>query len=517
MQFAEASMNRRELLRAAAVAASASTLSLAADGPLTVRAFEPGGAPCAADRFRTVQLVDPDGRPFEFRAGAGSDGTASIEMPPGRFEIAMVLPVRDFGQVYLYADNAGALYPGPERDLLLNYEFARSRAAFVQRYMKAAEAEGVTFSSSLSGRLERGEAALQRAAAARETNARVAHSNDSLAETMWAGEMAALERARQRISRQGPRPGFLFGAGGFRLATSDEWARRHMEIFNFATLPFYRSYTEPEEGKLDYSNIDAILAKIAGTRIIPKGHPLVWLKSAGMTDYLKTKSWPELQRSCREYILGSIGRYRDRIHAWDVINEAHDWANDLNYTSEQQTELTRLACETARIADPLAFRVVNSCCTWSVPPNPPQARSVYQYVCACRDAQIPYEAIGLQYYYPSRDMLEIERNLERFLGFGKPIHITELGTSSASASVDRADRGRPTPNVWHGTEWTESIQADWVEQFYTICYSKPQIEAITWWSLSDPGFIPQSGLLTRDNQPKESYLRLQKLIQGWQT
>ena len=75
--------------------------------------------------------------------------------------------------------------------------------------------------------------------------------------------------------------------------------------------------------------------------------------------------------------------------------------------------------------------------------------------------------------------LEIERHLERFLRLGKPVHITELGVSSANEPMPEGEVKNPNRNVWHGAEWSETIQADWAEQFYTICYSKPEIEAIT--------------------------------------
>ena len=157
--------------------------------------------------------------------------------------------------------------------------------------------------------------------------------------------------------------------------------------------------------------------------------------------------------------------------------------------------MTRLASETTRLADPTAFRVVNSCCTWSEYVATGRnyrgemrkpVRSVLEYVRAVEDARVPYEAIGLQLYNPQRDMLEIERQLERFFVFGKPVHITELGISSSSEPVEGKETRTPGRNVWHGTDWTEQIQADWAEQFYTICYSKPQIQAITWWDFADP-------------------------------
>ena len=523
--------------------AAASTLS-GAVRPLTLSAFEPGGGLAAAERLKTLLLTDPSGQPYHLLSKVRTDGTATIELPAGKFEMTMILPVRDFGQVYLYADNGGALYPPSlTGELLLNYEFARSRAAFVRRYVKAAEAEGVVFSTGVTERLERGEAALAKASDAGEPAARVGHSNDSLADTMWAGEMAAVERARHHIARNGPRPGFLFGCNAFgytksdeyvmdlllklgendhayAYAKSDEYGRLYRDLLNYATVPFYRAATEKVEGHPDYSAVDAILEELAGSGILPKGHPLIWLHRGGIPEFLKTKSWAEIKQSCREYILRSVGRFRSRIHTWDVINEAHDSANELGFDHQQLLELTRLAADTTRVADPTAFRVVNSCCTWGeyvakgrnyngVMRQP--IRTPLQYYKVLEDAGVSYDAVGLQLYNPVRDMLEIERHVERFFVFGKPVHVTELGVPSGNPSEVRMN----TENPWHGTAWTQQVQADWVEQFYTICYSKPQVQAITWWDFADPAFIKNGGLVDEKFQPKQSYDRLRRLILSW--
>jgi GH35 family endo-1,4-beta-xylanase len=517
-------LNRRQWLQqtgSVIAAVSGSSPGWAAEAPLVVRAFEPDGTPVGQDRFQKFFLNDPNGDPYHLLPEVWTDGTASIALPPGKFDMMMILPVRDFGQVFLYADNGGALYPpSAAGELLLNYEFARSRAAFVRRYMEAARAEGVVFSSGAADRLARGEAALEKASAAREAAVRAGLSNDSLAETMWAGEMAVFERARYRITRNGPRPGFLFGCNAFGYAKSDAYARLFRELLNYGTVPFYRATTERVEGKVDYSAVDAILGDMAGTGILAKGHPLVWFHHAGIPEFLKTKSWPEIQQSCREYILRSVGRFRSRIHAWDVINEAHDWANELGFEQQQLLDITRLAADTVRLADPTAFRVVNCCQPWGeysvtgknyngVMRQP--IRSPIQYYKALNDAQVSYDALGLQLYNPLRDMLEIERQVERFISIGRPVHITELGVPSAVP----AKKTSGTENVWHGPEWTQQVQADWVEQFYTLCYSKPQVQAITWWDLADPAFIPNGGFVDDKSQPKESYDRLKRLIASW--
>jgi GH35 family endo-1,4-beta-xylanase len=493
---------------------------------LTARAFDADGRPAAARQLESLLLIDADGRPFELLPQMKGDGVCTIDLPDRDFQVMMRLPVAGFGEVYLYADDVR----GPEA--VLNYEFARSRAAVVRRYVRAAEADGVTFSAAMTKRLDAGEAALRLASSAGAMPARVKYSNESLVETMWAGEMAAVERAQHRIRRNGPRPGFLFGANVFGFAGSDQYRQQFTSLFNFGTVPFYRDTVERAEGVRNYSRVDAILEKAAGTSLLLKGHPLLWFKRQNMPEFFRQKkTWAEVKASSVDYALNTVGRYRSRIHAWDVINEAHDWANEFHFTPDQMVEITALMSRSARRADPTAFRVVNNCCLWAeyaatrMTNNTPldrPSRTPLEYVKSLRDAKVDYDAVGLQIYAPGRDMLEIERHVQRFVALGKPIHITELGipsTNDRRTESTYEERGRTIPYpidaVWHGTAWSEEIQADWVEQFYTLCYSIPEVEAITWWDFTDPGYMPNGGLLTRDFRPKPAYDRLSTLIAQW--
>ena len=106
--------------------------------------------------------------------------------------------------------------------------------------------------------------------------------------------------------------------------------------------------------------------------------------------------------------------------------------------------------------------------------------------------------------------------LDRFTTFGKPIHITEMAASSATG-IDASSLLGEARGLWHAP-WSETIQADWVEQIYTLAYSKREVEAITWWDLSDKNtFWPFGGLLNEANQPKRAYYRLQGLKQSWES
>lgn len=146
--------------------------------------------------------------------------------------------------------------------------------------------------------------------------------------------------------------------------------------------------------------------------------------------------------------------------------------------------------------------------------QPPQA-SPHEYLKACLIADIPFEVIGLQLYYPHQDMWEINRLLEKFSKLGKSIHITELGTSSA-ITKDKKSPLQAAEGLWH-KPWNEAVQADWIEQFYTLCYSKPYIKAISWWDFSDRGsFYPYGGILRDNMQPKLSFYCLSRLLKKWQ-
>jgi hypothetical protein len=138
-----------------------------------------------------------------------------------------------------------------------------------------------------------------------------------------------------------------------------------------------------------------------------------------------------------------------------------------------------------------------------------------------QDAKCDFEAVGLQYYHSGRDLLEFERDVDRFRKFNKPIHITELQISSSSEDYPNAEWWGGGVNgcrfPWHGTQFTETIQADWAESVYTMLFSKPYIEAITWWDLADPAFVPHGGLINADMKPKESYSRLKSLLDKWKS
>jgi endo-1,4-beta-xylanase len=101
-------------------------------------------------------------------------------------------------------------------------------------------------------------------------------------------------------------------------------------------------------------------------------------------------------------IYETVSRYKDRIKIWDVINEAHDTANLLQYSREQLLELTEIACKATRDADPEATRIVNCNRPWGYyraehETHDPMHAIEYLELLAQRGVE--YEILGLQLYH----------------------------------------------------------------------------------------------------------------------
>ncbi len=486
-------------------------------GTIAVDLCGPDGQPLPENVRRTLYASDLHWRPWRRQVELGAGGSVELEL---RREPAMLhanLPVPGFGHTWIESDNGGEGYRAGQRvEFVL--DAARSRLAKVRTVLGDAALAfrpSLELSSHLAGAEDRIHAALGASDPAKRGTAAL----QGLSAALWAGELAVVEVARRGLASAGPRKGFLFGCNAFKYPgdPASAYAQRFADALNFATLPFYLRGLEPEEGKPDYRRVDAILDWCEEVGIKPKGHPLWWLHQAGVPDWLAGSDWPTARAHCERVVRRSVERYAGRIAVWDVINEAHDWANGLNLTHDQLVEITRVCVDTCHAANPDATAIVNICVPFGEPtadgkvhwgPVYDHVRCPLDYLDVLFETGVALDVIGVQIYFPARDMLAISLLLDEYARFGAPIHVTELGV--ASGPRDDAERAA---TVWHAP-WSQRVQAEWVEWFYTVAMAKPYLEAITWWDFADPAFIKLGGFLNEDDTPKQSYFRLQALTGG---
>ncbi|MFO0792071.1 MAG: endo-1,4-beta-xylanase [Pirellulales bacterium] len=483
------------------------------DAPqLRVLLNEADGSPLDAKRAATLIARDLPNDPLPQKIVRAA-GRARIDLAGEPLQVAVRLNVPGFGEVYCWADNGGMGYSRPA-----NVEFvvhaAATRLRRVREIEKAARGEGLAIDANTL--------ALLNEAGQPVNDVRTAYT--SLAAGLHAGEQLTLARARHRIARFAePRKDFLFGCmvSGFdRLGPKYEELVR--ERFNFATASWYTwGKEQPVEGRINYARMDGSLDWCWARNITPKGFGYCYMTRGATPEWLR--AWP-FNRILPEYervVAETMRRYAGRLKYAEIINEAHDKANLWRLSHAQVIEITRAVCAAARKGSPTVRRLINHCCLWAEyadKPNDDGSRrwSPYRYLADCVAGGVEFEAIGLQLYYPQMDLLEIERMLDRFRAFNKPLHITEIATASAEGLDPHSMRPNTAAPRWHG-RWSEETQADWLEAIYTLVYSKPEFEAIGWWDLtdSDGHFWPHGGLAHADLTPKLAYHRLGELQQKW--
>jgi GH35 family endo-1,4-beta-xylanase len=459
-----------------------------------------------------------------------------------RFGINTRWNVEGFGFIFITADNGGDLYSLPDvgdtLELNLNFELAKSRVLRNRRRLDALSTNGWTPSREVTGLLDLSNGLYEDAAAIHGDEWRRARiAQDALRVAMWASEAMELDKARFEIARQNRTDPFFMGcdARSFFHMNSDLFMERFTEIFDYATITYYlRTGTdgmpdfEPVRGDRRFDTRDALMGRLRSAGITVEGRPIFWPYPSVSPDWIRQLSYDEVLKYVEEHTHAVVSHYGDEMYAWEIVNEFHDWANEINVTPEQAVEITKLACDVAKATAPNVGRLINNCCPFAEYVQLgmyqdrealyPQ-RTPWKFMRDLTDAGVDYTITGQQLYFPHRDLQDTIMLIERFEQFGRPVQLTEVGTTSgpSDASVKLGTVPIPTePYVWH-RHWDEELQADWLEGLYALSYSKPWIEAVNWYDMMDgQAWIPNGGLLrSRRGEKKAAYERLMRLRKEW--
>jgi GH35 family endo-1,4-beta-xylanase len=445
--------------------------------------------------------------------------------------------VENFGFIMLGADNGGDYYSLKDvnKNLNLNYEFAKTRVIRNADVKNKYEKSGTKFSPEVQHLTSLSNELLESAKKNQSDAQKCAQISDKALEyALWAGEKIELERAASEIQRINRKDNFHFGCESRQMiwAKSEEFTKRFPELFNFATVTHYvwdswYELFEPTEGRYNWGVKDDIVDFLVKSNIEIEGRPLFWFHPTVTPDWLKTKNYDELKQYMEKHIYDLVTHYKDNVLSWEVFNEYHDWANIFNHSREQTIELTRLAFEKTKEVNPKVVRILNNCCPWAEYAAMGRMarmdaarplRSPRKFIEDLVNNGVDFDVLGIQIYFPRRDLSDIVRLLERLEKFNKPIYITELGASSGYSVehiIDGQTKISNDPYEWH-RRWDEELQADWLEQVYSIYYSRPSIKAVNWYDFTDfRPFIVNGGLAREDVSPKLSFFRLKELLTSW--
>ena len=320
---------------------------------------------------------------------------------------------------------------------------------------------------------------------------------------------------------------FLFGANIFMLnhcktpAENAAYEKEFSDLLNYATLPFYWWGYETQPGHPNYADTERLAAWCAAHHIVMKGHPLAW--NEGQPAWLPA-DLSDAMRLQMQRITDIVGRFKGEIGIWDVVNEATDF--DRDSTRKGGPTLTagirqmgvqdylRTAFARACRANPQSTLVINDYVT-----SDDYMQKVITQL-ADETGRPLFDVIGIQCHQHRKDWSPEEtwQICERFAKAGEPLHFTEATILSGHQGWELRT-GNPQFD-WASTGEGEQRQEKDVTQFYTVLFSHPAVQAITWWDLADQGAWQgaPAGLLRADMTPKPAYEALLKLVKGrWWT
>lgn len=334
--------------------------------------------------------------------------------------------------------------------------------------------------------------------------------------------------AGQELVIQQTRHKFLFGTAAFDLLPlangayageqkeqAEERARRLTTLFNAATLPFYWARFEPQRGMPITAQMKNAARWCLDHGLSTKGHPLCWHTLTA--DWLFSMDTPAILAAQIARIQREVGDFRGLIDMWDVINEAvimpvfEKYDNGITRLCRHmgRIKLIKALFEAARAQNPSATLLINDFDT---------SPAYDILVEGCLEAGIRIDVIGIQShmhqgYWGVEKTLKV---LDRFARFHLPIHFTETTLVSGHLMPpDIVDLNDYQVQDWPTTPEGEERQAREAIQHYKTLFAHPLVEGITWWDISDGGWLnAPAGLIRKDGSVKPAYEELLKLVKG---
>jgi endo-1,4-beta-xylanase len=286
----------------------------------------------------------------------------------------------------------------------------------------------------------------------------------------------------------------------------------------------------PEPDRYDFGPADRAVALGERHGMAVIGHVLLW--------HQQTPGWvfegedgKPLDRETalgrlREHIQSVAGRYRGRIHGWDVVNEAVNDDGSMRKTPWLEAigdDYVARAFEYAREADPEAELYYNDYNVW----KPEKRATILKLVNQLRKEGLRVDGVGAQGHWllgdPSLD--QIETMITDIADAGFKVHITELDVDPLprdpqmyGADLALKTQMREETNIY-ADGFPRGKQEELAERYRGIfgvfVKHHESVPRVTFWALTDadtwlngfpvPGRVNHPMLWDREGRPKPAF------------
>lgn len=287
-------------------------------------------------------------------------------------------------------------------------------------------------------------------------------------------------------------------------------------------------------GDYNWTNLDWLLGAPGKTgwaqasKVKVRGHVLVYARDDGYTlpDWIrkaeKDISPAQAKQYLRDYIYAVVGRYKGKVFAWDVINEAvadGETQNPYNlrdsfWFRKLGVDFIKLAFQYAHEADPKAELYINE---YSVEGLGRKSDAILNLLKWLKWKGVPVTGAGMQYHLSATSRVQpgdnYYKNAQRLNDAGFAFQITELDVSLPVSD--------PKTGFVPTNPGDLQAQADVYRGVLQLALDSPNCRGFQVWGFTDrhswiPGFTPGKGaalILDSQYKPKPAYNSLKVLLQ----
>jgi endo-1,4-beta-xylanase len=263
------------------------------------------------------------------------------------------------------------------------------------------------------------------------------------------------------------------------------------------------------------------------------GHTLVWHSQIQDEVFKKADgsylSKAALQQKMEQHIRTLAGRYKGKLAAWDVVNEAVGDDNKMresHWYKIMGDDFIYNAFELAHETDPQAHLMYNDYNN----EQPEKREATINMIKRLQKRGIPIHGLGIQAHLGLQDppLAEIEKSIIEYAKLGLRVHFTELDIDVLPSIwklpvAEISTRFDYTPERDPYTqglpqEMEEKLAKCYEDLFKIFIKHSDKIDRVTFWGISDDASwlndFPIRGrtnyplLFDREQQPKKAYFRL---------
>jgi endo-1,4-beta-xylanase len=336
-------------------------------------------------------------------------------------------------------------------------------------------------------------------------------SRRSFLATLAAASAApALAADEAGLRRKAERKGLHYGcclAGGHLTDTAYVQAVARESGMIVPEWEAKRGRIEQRRGVYDFTAADRLAGFAEAHDMEFRAHAMVWhVSNPAWLEAALAEAKPS-ERLLTDYVAKAGAHFRERVHSWDVVNEALEPADGRPDGLRASRWLTAFgpgyidtAFHAARAADSGALMVYNDYGLETADPWQVQRqKAVLGLLEGMRVRGTPCDALGIQAHLKAYGAAFDQSAFRRFLG-----EVAGMGYRIVISEFDVDDRGTGTPNQ---PAVRDQAVADLARRFLDAAFDVPQTLGLVTWGLSDR----YTWLATRPWSPAESLSRARPL------